>query len=479
MSWHLGKQTGMVVKAIDRGTRGSHRLLKTSVFNILPTVFELGLVAYVLHGNCGDEFVAIAMGTAVLYAIFTIGITSWRTPFRVKMNTADNKAGNLAVDSLTNFETVKLFNKEKFEADRYDDQLRVYEKYSLKVDWSLAWLNFGQEALLTVGMTWLMYLSGRGIIEGNCTVGDLVMVNGLMLNLARPLGFLGSVWRDMIQSITDMRTMLALLDTKVPKDHPDCIEAAELIKAAWHRPSIEFRNVAFKYDDGTEIFNNLNFKIKPGSKVAVVGCSGAGKSTMVRLLYRFYAPDSGQILIDDHPIDRITVESLRKVISVVPQDCVLFHDTIEHNIKYGAPEMVTDDDMVWAANQADLHRSIMKMQDAYKTKVGERGLKLSGGEKQRLAIARAILKRPNIVIYDEATSSLDSVTETNILNALQKVAADKTTIVIAHRLSTITDCDEIIVLGKGGVAQRGTHKELVALTGSPYHALWSSQYGSK
>lgn len=479
MSWHLGKQTGMVVKAIDRGTRGSHQLLKATAFNIAPTIFELALVSHILHSQCGGQFSAIAMGTAGGYAAFTIGVTRWRTPFRVQMNRADNQAGNLAVDSLTNFETVKLFNNEKFEADRYDVQLRKYENASLKVEWSLAGLNFGQQAIITGGMTWLMYESGKGIIDGTMTVGDLVMVNGLLFNLSRPLGFLGSVWRDMNQSLTDMKTMLAIMDTPVLKDHPDCIDATKIIPTPQHQPVIEFRNVAFKYDNNHSIFEDLSFTIPAGKKVAIVGGSGSGKSTVVRLLYRFYQPDAGQILVDGHRIDRITADSFRKTISVVPQDCVLFHDTIEHNIKYGAMETATDEDMIWAAKQADFHDSVMKMKDGYETKVGERGLKLSGGEKQRLAIARAILKRPNIVVYDEATSSLDSITETNILDALRTVTQDKTTIVIAHRLSTIMDCDEIIVLGDGGVVQQGAHADLVVMEGSPYWKLWTSQFAAK
>ena len=304
------------------------------------------------------------------------------------------------------------------------------------------------------------------------------MVNGLLFNLSKPLGFLGSVYRDMNQAVLDMKTMMAIMDMPTPVDPKHAIPVENIIPDSDHQPTIEFKNVSFKYDNSNDIFKDISFTIPAGKKIAIVGGSGSGKSTIVRLLYRFYEPDSGEILINGENIRNIKLDSMRRKIGVVPQDCVLFHDTIEHNIKYGSPDMdsLTEEDIINSAKQADLHESILKMKNGYKTIVGERGLKLSGGEKQRLAIARAMLKQPNIIVYDEATSSLDSITEGNILKALKKVTDDRTTIVIAHRLSTIVDCDEIIVLGDGGVLQRGSHEDLVGK--GVYGKMWDSQHST-
>lgn len=476
LQWHLSKRTGAVVKAIDRGTRGANQLLKASVFNIFPTLVEMSLVYYILFMNCGADYANLALATCGVYAGFTIRTTSWRTPFRRQMNQADNEAGNLAVDSLTNYETVKLFNNEKFEADRYDQQLKKYAKANQKVEYSLAFLNFGQQAILTSGMFGLMYLAGTGIINGTQTIGDLVMVNGLLFQLSRPLGFLGSTYRDMDQSLTDLKHMMAIMELETLKNKENAISASSVIDPTGQvQPTINFENIQFGYDSSKELFSNLNFEIKSGQKVAIVGGSGSGKSTIVRLLFRFYNPQSGKISINNVNIEDMTVESLRENIGVVPQDCVLFHDTIYQNIVYGNLN-ATEEEVIAAAKSADLHESILKMKEGYNTIVGERGLKLSGGEKQRLAIARAMLKQPNIIIYDEATSALDSITEQNILKALKDVTQGKTTIVIAHRLSTIMDCDEIIVVGDdGSVAQKGSHDELLKSEGK-YKTLWESQH---
>lgn len=476
LQWHLSKRTGAVVKAVDRGTRGANQLLKSSVFNIFPTFVEMSLVYYLLFTKCGPDFANLALATCGIYVGFTVRTTAWRTPFRRQMNQADNEAGNLAVDSLTNYETVKLFGNEKFEAQRYDYQLKKYSQANKKVEYSLAFLNFGQQAIVTGGMFGLMYMCANGILDGTQSIGDLVMVNGLLFQLSRPLGFLGSTYRDMDQSLTDLKHMMAIMELETIKNRINAVDAKTVINSNSNtQPEIEFKNIKFQYDSQKGLFKNLNFKIKSGQKVAIVGGSGSGKSTIVRLLFRFYDPEAGQILINNVDINDITVESLREHIGVVPQDCVLFHDTIEHNIQYGDLN-ATKDQVIAAAKSADLHNSIIKMKNGYDTVVGERGLKLSGGEKQRLAIARAMLKQPNIIIYDEATSSLDSVTEQNILSALKDITKEKTTIVIAHRLSTIMDCDEIIVIGdQGEVAQKGSHLELLKVEGR-YKQLWDSQH---
>jgi len=474
MSWHLSKQTGMVSKAIDRGTRGATQIVKASVFNVFPTMFEMALVCAILNAQCGPQFAGVALGTVGIYSGFTVAVTNWRTKFRVQMNRADNQAGNLAVDSLTNFETVKLFNNEKFEEDRYDVQLAKYEAANLKIEWSLAALNYGQQVIITGGMFSLMYMCGMGILDGTMTAGTLVMVNGLLFQLSRPLGFLGSVYRDMNQSLTDLKTMMALMELDTQKDKPNAVDAKTVIPVN-SQPKIEFKDIEFNYDESNRIFEKISFSVAAGKKVAIVGGSGSGKSTIVRLLYRLYEPKNGDILINDVSIKDMTRASVRERIGIVPQDCVLFHDTIEHNIKYGDLEC-SQQEMLEAAKTADLHESILKMKNGYQTVVGERGLKLSGGEKQRLAIARAMMKKPDIIVYDEATSSLDSITEQNILAALNKITENRTTIVIAHRLSTVMHCDEIIVLGNGKVLEQGTHTELLNNENSEYSKLWKSQH---
>ncbi|XP_072288004.1 iron-sulfur clusters transporter ABCB7, mitochondrial [Pyxicephalus adspersus] len=471
LGFHLSRQTGALSKAIDRGTRGISFVLSALVFNLGPTMFEVFLVSSILYYKCGAQFALVTLGTLGAYTAFTIGVTQWRTKFRIEMNKADNEAGNAAIDSLLNYETVKYFNNEKYEAERYDSYLKIYENASLKTTSTLAMLNFGQSVIFSVGLTAIMVLASKGILAGNLTIGDLVMVNGLLFQLSMPLNFLGTVYRETRQALIDMNTLFTLLsiDTKIRNK----VLAPPLVVTP-QTATITFDDVCFEYLEGQKVLNGVSFEVPAGKKIAIVGGSGSGKSTLIRLLFRFYEPQKGNIFVAGQNIQDVSLESLRKAIGVVPQDAVLFHNTLYYNLMYGninaSPEEVYE-----VAKLAGLHDAILRMPHGYNTQVGERGLKLSGGEKQRVAIARAMLKNPPIILYDEATSSLDSITEENILSSMRDMVRHRTSVFIAHRLSTIVDADEIIVLNKGKVAERGTHFGLLANPSSLYSELWHTQ----
>ncbi|XP_052005633.1 iron-sulfur clusters transporter ABCB7, mitochondrial-like [Xyrauchen texanus] len=471
LGFHLSRQTGALSKAIDRGTRGISFVLSALVFNLGPTLFEMLLVSGILYYKCGGQFAMVTLGTLSAYTAFTIAVTQWRTQFRIKMNKADNEAGNAAIDSLLNYETVKYFNNERYEAERYDAFLKVYESSSLKTTTTLAMLNFGQSAIFSIGLTAIMVLASKGIMAGMMTVGDLVMVNGLLFQLSMPLNFLGTVYRETRQALIDMNTLFTLLsvDTKI-KDK----DMAPSLLVRPQEATIRFEDVYFEYLEGQKVLNGVSFEVPAGKKVAIVGGSGSGKSTIVRLLFRFYEPQQGNIYIAGQNVRDVGLESLRKALGVVPQDAVLFHNTIFYNLQYGNIN-ATAEEVYQVARLAGIHDAILKMPHGYETQVGERGLKLSGGEKQRVAIARAILKNPPILLYDEATSSLDSITEENILSSMKQMVKDRTSVFIAHRLSTIVDADEIIVLNQGKVAERGDHHTLLNTPGSLYADLWNTQ----
>lgn len=471
LGFHLSRQTGALSKAIDRGTRGISFVLSALIFNLGPTVFEMGLVSAILYYKCGAQFAAVTLATLSAYTAFTILFTQWRTRFRIEMNKADNEAGNAAIDSLLNYETVKYFNNEKYEAERYDGFLKTYESASLKTTTTLAMLNFGQSAIFSVGLTGIMLLASQGITAGTMTVGDLVMVNGLLFQLSLPLNFLGTVYRETRQALIDMNTLFTLLsvDTKIKER-----DLALPLTIAPQEATIRFEDVYFEYLEGQKVLNGVSFEVPAGKKVAIVGGSGCGKSTIVRLLFRFYEPQQGNIYIAGQNIRDVSLDSLRKCLGVVPQDAVLFHNTIFYNLQYGNINASTED-VHRVARLAGIHDAVLRMPHGYDTQVGERGLKLSGGEKQRVAIARAILKNPPIFLYDEATSSLDSITEENILTSMKEMVKERTSVFIAHRLSTIVDADEIIVLKEGRVAERGDHRTLLGQPGSLYAELWNTQ----
>uniref|UniRef100_A0A8C6F7K3 Iron-sulfur clusters transporter ABCB7, mitochondrial n=1 Tax=Monodon monoceros TaxID=40151 RepID=A0A8C6F7K3_MONMO len=471
LAFHLNRQTGALSKAIDRGTRGISFVLSALVFNLLPIMFEVTLVSGVLYYRCGAQFALVTLGTLGAYTAFTVAVTRWRTRFRIEMNKADNDAGNAAIDSLLNYETVKYFNNENYEAQRYDGFLKTYETASLKSTSTLAMLNFGQSAIFSVGLTAIMVLASQGIVAGTLTVGDLVMVNGLLFQLSLPLNFLGTVYRETRQALIDMNTLFTLLkvDTRI-KDKA----MASPLQITPQTATVAFDNVHFEYIEGQKVLSGISFEVPAGKKVAIVGGSGSGKSTIVRLLFRFYEPQKGNIYLAGQNIQDVSLESLRRAVGVVPQDAVLFHNTIYYNLLYGNIN-ASPEEVYAVAKLAGLHDAILRMPHGYDTQVGERGLKLSGGEKQRVAIARAILKDPPVILYDEATSSLDSITEETILGAMRDAVKHRTSVFIAHRLSTVVDADEIIVLDQGKVAERGTHHGLLGNPGSIYSEMWHTQ----
>jgi len=468
LSFHLDRQTGGVSRDIERGSRGISFLLSFLVFNILPTLVEITLIALILFSNYNLWFALVPFATAVVYIAFTLIVTEWRMKYRRKMNEMDSKANTRAIDSLINFETVKYFGNEEYETHRYDENLQVWERAAVKNQTSLASLNVGQGVIIAVGITILMLLASQGVANGELTLGDLVLVNAYLLQMFIPMNFLGFVYREIKHSLVDMERMFGILEeNRAIEDRPDA-KPLEVTNG-----EVRFDHVAFHYNESRQILDGIDFTIQPGQKVAVVGGSGGGKSTLVRLLFRFYDVQSGGIKIDGQDIRDITQQSLRESIGIVPQDTVLFNDTIFYNIAYAKPDAAKEE-IERAAEMAHLKGFIESLPDGYETIVGERGLKVSGGEKQRIAIARAILKNPRILIFDEATSALDSESEKAILSAFSEIATDHTTLVIAHRLSTIIDADQILVMDKGQIVEHGSHRELLAAE-AVYAGMWALQ----
>ena len=468
LRFHLERQTGGMTRDIERGSRGIETLLRFAIFSILPTLLEMTLVGIIMVTKYDIWFAIITLGTLIVYIISTIVITEWRTKFRRAMNEMDSRASTKAIDSLLNYETVKYFGNEEFEVKRYDENLKRWETASVRSATSLSGLNITQSLLIASGLTLLMYRASSGVAAGTLTLGDLVLVNTLLIQLYIPLNFLGMIYREIKQALVDMDKMFTLL--RVNAEIQDAPDARELVVT---RGAVTFSHVDFAYDQRRQILSDVDFQIAPGSKVAVVGSSGAGKSTLSRLLFRFYEVSAGGISIDGQDIRQVTQKSLRRAIGIVPQDTVLFNDTIYYNIAYGKPD-ATREEIIQAAKHAHIHDFIETLPDKYDSMVGERGLKLSGGEKQRVAIARTVLKNPSILVFDEATSALDSKTEKIIQAELREVSRDHTTLVIAHRLSTIVDADQILVMDHGKIIERGSHRELLALNGA-YARMWTLQ----
>ncbi|GAA5966678.1 hypothetical protein JCM21900_005650 [Sporobolomyces salmonicolor] len=471
IGFHLKRQTGGLTRAIDRGTKGISFLLSSVVFHVVPTALEISMVCGILSYKFGWDFAALTLVTMGAYSWFTIRTTAWRTKFRRQANAADNRAATMSVDSLINYEAVKYFNNEAFEVAQYDRAMKDYTKASVKISTSLAALNIGQNVIFSTALTGMMYLAARGIVDGTMTVGDLVMVNQLVFQLSLPLNFLGTVYRELRQSLIDMDALFNLQSVGLAiKDSPNAKPLALNCGG-----EIRFENVAFGYHPDRPIFKNVSFTIPAGKKVALVGPSGCGKSTVFRLLFRFYEPSQGKIFIDGQELSDIELESLRKVIGVVPQETPLFHSDIMHNIRYGRLD-ATDEEVKEAARLANVSKTIEGLPDRWETKVGERGMMISGGEKQRLAVARLLLKDPKILFFDEATSALDSTTEADLMRNINSTLLSKsrTSIFIAHRLKTVADADLIIVLRDGSVAEQGSHSSLMAKDGL-YRAMWDQQ----
>jgi len=472
LRFHLERQTGGMTRDIERGTRAVHSLISYSLYSVFPTLIEVAMVLTLLAVKFDIWFAWITILALVVYISFTILVTEWRNQFRKQMNELDSTAHSRAIDSLLNYETVKYFNNEEFEARRYDDNLVRYRKAAIKSQSTLSILNTGQQLIIATGLVAMLWRATQGVVDGRMTLGDLVMVNAFMIQLYIPLGFLGVLYREIKQSLTDLDKMFTLMERErevadVPGAQPLQVQDA----------NVRFNHVYFAYDPARPILHDISFEIPAGKTVAVVGPSGSGKSTLARLLFRFYDVQQGQILIAGQDIKQVTQASVRQAIGIVPQDTVLFNDTVEYNIAYGKPG-ATREQVIDAAQSAHIHSFISATPKGYDTMVGERGLKLSGGEKQRVAIARTLLKNPPILIFDEATSALDSANERAIQAELQSVAQNKTTLVIAHRLSTVVDAHEILVMDAGHILERGTHASLLAMNGR-YASMWALQQSSE
>jgi ATP-binding cassette subfamily B protein len=468
LRFHLERQTGGVSRDIERGTRGISSLLSYMLFSIIPVILEFSLVAAVLLTKFDWRFAAITFGAVAVYIAFTVSVTEWRIAIRRQANELDSRANTRAIDSLLNYETVKYFGNEEYEARRYDENLRSYETAAVKNEASLGLLNIGQSCVIALAVTLLMILAAQGVVAKSLTLGDLVLVNALLIQLYIPLNFLGMVYREIKQSLIDMDRMFRLLEeNREIEDRPGAVDLSP------GPASIRFERVDFSYEPNRQILFGVSFEVPAGSKVAVVGHSGSGKSTLARLLYRFYDVNAGRIMVNGLDLREIRQLGLRAAIAIVPQDTVLFNDTIRYNIHYGRPD-ASDAEVIEAAKSAHIHDFIASLPDGYETRVGERGLKLSGGEKQRVAIARALLKDPRILIFDEATSALDSKSEKAIQGELDRIARGHTTLVIAHRLSTVMDADQILVMDHGRILERGTHRDLLA-AGGAYAQMWALQ----
>ena len=468
LRFHLNRQTGGVTRDIERGTRGISSLVSYTLFSILPTIVEITLVLGYLSFQYDIWFSGITVVALATYIIFTILITEWRTHFRRTMNDLDSKASTKAIDSLLNYETVKYFDNEEYEASRYDHGLQKYERAAVRSQTSLTLLNTGQSLIIAIAVTLILWRATLGVTNGSMTLGDLVLVNAFMIQLYIPLNFLGVLYREIKQSLADMEKMFALLD-----QHRDVADVSNAQALALSSAELTFSHVDFSYEANRKILFDVDFTVSAGTTTAVVGHSGSGKSTLARLLFRFYDVNSGAILIDGQDIRQVTQVSLRNAIGIVPQDTVLFNDSIAYNIAYGRPG-ANQEEIIAAAKAAYIHDFIVSLPDGYDTTVGERGLKLSGGEKQRVAIARTLLKNPAILVFDEATSALDSQAEQAIQLQLKEIARNRTTLVIAHRLSTVADADQILVMDQGRIVERGTHAQLLA-AGTVYAQMWERQ----
>jgi len=468
LRFHLGRKMGAVSRDLERGTRSVSQILNYMAFSIIPIVVEFSLVAIIMLREYDVIFAAAMFGSIAMYMLFTFLITEWRMDFRHRMNQLDSKGNSIAFDSLINYETVKYFGNEKVELGRYDDTLQDWEHWAVKSQSSMSMLNFGQGAIIALGVTLVMVLATNAVAEGSMGIGDLVLVNAFLLQLFIPLGFLGIVYRQIKYALADMDLIFKLLETE-----PEIRDRKDAKPLRLEDGEVRFQNVDFSYQPERPILQDLSFEVPAGHKVAVVGHSGAGKSTLSRLIFRFYDVQSGAVLIDGQDVKEVTQDSLRAAIGIVPQDTVLFNDSIYYNIAYGRPE-ASREDIMQAARMACIADFVEGLPEGWETVVGERGLKLSGGEKQRVAIARAILKKPRILIFDEATSSLDSHTEQAIQETLAQVATDHTTLVIAHRLSTVVDADRILVMDQGRLIEQGSHAELMA-AGGAYFRMWELQ----